>query len=92
MPNFKKDNSKFQMKNMAYWKKKNGNAIDSPLHKEEETVKGGLSWGTAMDQLRHGKTVDVWKDAKEKKAAKEQSRKDKSDRAHAYNPGGMSMI
>ena len=88
MPNFKKDNSKFQMKNMAYWKEKNGNAIDSPLHKDEEPRKGSLSWSEAMK----GGAVDVWKDAKEKKAAKEQSRKDDSDREHAYNPGGMSMI
>ena len=27
MPNFKKDNSKFQMKNMAYWKQKNGSKV-----------------------------------------------------------------
>ncbi len=88
MPNFKKDNSKFQMKNMAYWKEKNGSAIDSPLRKDEEPRKGSLSWGEVMK----GGAVDVWKDLKEKNAAKQQSRKDESDRGHAYNPGGMSMI
>ncbi len=83
MPNFKKDNSKFQMKNMAYWKEKNGGAIDSPLRKDEEPRKGSLSWGEVME----GGAVDVWKDLKEKNAAKQQSRKDESDRGHAYNPG-----
>ena len=31
MPNFKEDTSKFQMKNMAYWKAKN--AATSPFRK-----------------------------------------------------------
>jgi len=74
---------------MAFKMKKFSGFKESPMKKDEEPRKGSLSWGEVMK----GGAVDVWKDAKEKKAAKEQTRKDNYARDNqAPGSGGMMPI
>ena len=74
-------------------KRMHGKRIRRSALKQKESRKGGLSWSTAIDQLQHGGVVDVWKDAKEKKAAKEQTKKDITARAtQDVGAGNMRMI
>ena len=66
-----------------------GGFKSSPMKKDVEPRKGSLSWS----ELRKGGAVDVWKDAKEKKAAKEQAVKDPHARDNqAPGSGGMTPI
>ena len=76
----------FKMKGFSGFK-------SSPMKIGPETKKGGLSWSTALDQLKHGGEIDLWQDAKEKKAAKEQIVKDNTARAtQDVSAGEMRMI
>ena len=55
----------FKMKGFSGFK-------SSAMKKDDEPRKGRLSWS----ELKKGGAVDVWKDAKEKKAAKEAKKKE----------------
>ena len=74
---------------MAFKMKKFSGFKSSAMKKDDEPRKGRLSWS----ELKKGGAVDVWKDAKEKKAAKQQSIKD--EHARSNQPpgiGGMRPI
>lgn len=74
---------------MAFKMKKFSGFGNSPMKKDKEPRKGSLSFS----ELAKGGAVDVWKDAKEKKAAKAQTRKDTYARDNqAPGSGGMMPI